>query len=575
MIRVFALSVLLISSNAFAGWNPLGPYGGVITSMTVAKEGVYIGTDGSGVFFSSDNGKNWDGRRKGLGNLYVESLAISKEKTLYAGTRDGIFKSMDGRAWEPLASIPKGGAVKNIAFDTEGNLHASLWGSGIYICRKDSDCVNSIKELSSPYVHCILINNSGDVIVSTEGGVFIKPKGEEKWRLGGLQEYMIVPTISFDGRGVLYAGTWASGIHYFDKGDWHFRSIGVASSMVATLAKGPDGNLYAGTEGGASVLVQGEDMWSPFGLDNIYVKTIGFGDKGEVYAGSYGKGFFAKEKGKEWEERNRGIYNSNILSIAFSDKGEVFAGTKQGLYISPKGDDNWIEVSDLYGMKVNSLLVDGKKVYAGTSNGLFVGGSSEKEWKRVEGEIGYMPVTSLTKVDALIYAGTDSDGIFRGESGKGDFNALNDGLENLRIRGLITVDNANVYAGTYGGVYVLQKGLSKWVKAGMQDSIIVSITVNGGTVFTAAENKGIFTFTNGRWASVDGTLPNKRILSLFHTGKGLYASGYGWVAYREGEGSWKEITGDLSNTVIQAVAVDKTGKVYAGTWGSGIWRMEQ
>lgn len=573
MIRVFALSILLISSNAFAGWNPVGPYGGVITSVATAKDGVYVGTEGAGVFFSPDGGKTWEGKRSGLENLFIESLAVAKDGTVYAGTRDGIFRSRDGKGWGILTSIPKGCAVKNIVFDAGDNLHASLWGRGIFICKKDADCTNPQNELSSPFVNSILPMENGDVIVSTEGGVFLKPKGEEKWRLHGLAEYMIVPTITLDSKGILYAGTWGGGVHYFEKDDWHFRSMGVASSMVATIAKGPDNNLYAGTEGGVSALKQGSDNWSTVGLENTYVKALGFGSNGEIYAGSYGKGFFAKEKGREWEGRNRGIYNSNILSIAFSDKGEIFAGTKQGLYISAKGDDNWVEVSDLYGMKINAFLMSGSQVYAGTSNGLFVGGSSEKGWKRVDGEIGYMPITSLTKVDHFIYAGTDSDGVFLGEAGKGEFKAMNDGLENLRIRSLVTVDNANVYAGTYDGVYALQKGITRWVKAGMQDSVIVSLAAQG-TVYAAAENKGVFALRQGRWVSVDGTIPNNRILSVFYSGKGLYASGYGWLLYKEGDGPWKDLTGGLSNTVIQIVAADKAGKVYAGTWGSGIWRKE-
>jgi ligand-binding sensor domain-containing protein len=574
MIRIAILCTLFIASTAFADRSPLGPYGGVITSISVGKEGIYIGTEGSGVFHSTDGGRSWKGRGKGLENLFVESLGIAEDGTMYSGTRDGVFKSRDGKSWEPLVSIPRGSSVKSIAFDKEGNLIASVWGKGVFICKKDTDCINSQKELSSPFVNSILPMENGDVVVSTEGGVFLKPKDEEKWRLHGLAEYMIVPAITLDGKGILYAGTWGGGIHYFEKDDWRFRSMGVASSMVATLAKGPDNNLYAGTEAGVSVLKQGSDNWSTVGLENSYVKALGFGSNGEIYAGGYGKGFFAKEKGREWEGRNRGIYNSNILSMAFSDKGEIFAGTKQGLYISAKGDDNWIEVPDLYGMKVNSLLVDGNHVYAGTSNGLFAGMVSEKGWKRVEGEIGFLPVTALTKAGIHIYAGTDGDGIYRSPASKGEWSQVNEGLENPRIRSLVTIDDANVYAGTYDGVYTLQKGMTKWMRSGLQNNVVVSLSANGGAAFAAVENMGAFSLKDGRWVPLDGALPNNRILSVLFAGKGLYASGYGWLLYREGDGPWKDITGHLSNTVLQTIATDKAGKVYVGTWGSGIWRMD-
>lgn len=568
------VSIFIWASSVFAEWTPLGPYGGVITCMTVTKDGAYIGTEGGGVFFSKDGGSNWEGKGKGLENTFVESLTSARDGTLYAGTRDGVFKSRDGKVWEVLPSIPKGSAVKNMAFDADGNLLASLWGSGVFICKKDSDCINPRKELSSLFVNTILPRENGDIVLATEGGIFRKPKGEEKWRMDGLLEYL-VPAIALDSRGTLYAGTWGGGVHYFEKDDWNFRSIGISSSMVAVLAKGTDGNLYAGTEGGVSMLSPDATTWSQAGLDNVYVKTLGFGDKGEIFAGSYGRGFWTREKGRGWESRNKGIYNSNMISIAVSDKGEVYAGTKQGLYISSKGDNNWIEVPNLYGMKVNALLLlDGGKVYAGTSNGLFMGDVSESGWKRVEGEIGYMPITSLTRQGTFIYAGTDSDGVFRGtRPGKGEWTAVAGGLENPRIRSLITVDDANVYAGTYGGVYALQKGMTKWMNTGLKDDTVVSLTARGGTVYAAVENKGVFSLSNGKWAPVNGTLPNKRILSVFHADKGLYAGGYGWLAYREGEGPWKSIAGELSS-VFQTVITDRAGKVYVGTWGSGIWRLD-
>lgn len=574
MIRIAALFILVFASDAFAGWRPLGPYGGVITSMAVSKDGIYAGTEGGGVFYSSDGGRNWEGRGKGLQNIFVESLAVSKERTLYAGTRDGVFKSGDGKSWDLLSSVPRDAAVKNITFDAGENLYAALWGSGIYICKKDSVCVNSRDELSSPYVHTILVEDNGDIIAATEGGVFVKPKGEEKWQLGGLQEYMIVPALAFDSRGTLYAGTWGSGVHYFEKDDWHFRSMGVGSSMLAVLAKGPDGNLYAGTEGGVSVLSPGAEIWSAIGPENIYVKTLGFGNKGEVYAGSYGRGFWVRERGKEWDARNKGIYNTNILSVAVSDQGEIFAGTKQGLYINVKGDDGWEEVPDLYGMKVYSVLVDGKRVYAATSNGLFVGSASAKGWRRAEGDIGFMPVTALTRDASFIYAGTDTDGIYRTSLIKEEWGQVNDGLGNMRIRNLLTDQGGTVYAGTYGGVYALPKGKAMWDAAGLQGSVVVSLTAGGGTIFAGVENKGVYAMKDGKWLTLDGALPNKRVLSLAHSGKALFASGYGWVIYRDGDGPWKEVTGELSNTVIQALTTDKAGKVYAGTWGSGIWRMD-
>jgi photosystem II stability/assembly factor-like uncharacterized protein len=55
---------------------------------------VYAGTDGSGVYQSTNAGASWTAMNEGLGNLLVQTLALdpSSCRTLHAGTADGVWE---------------------------------------------------------------------------------------------------------------------------------------------------------------------------------------------------------------------------------------------------------------------------------------------------------------------------------------------------------------------------------------------------------------------------------------------------------------------------------------------------
>jgi photosystem II stability/assembly factor-like uncharacterized protein len=69
---------------------------------------IYAGT-GNGVFKSINGGASWNPFNTNLTNLFVNALAIDPvtPTTLYAGTNgSGVFKSIDGGAtWQPAGAI--------------------------------------------------------------------------------------------------------------------------------------------------------------------------------------------------------------------------------------------------------------------------------------------------------------------------------------------------------------------------------------------------------------------------------------------------------------------------------------
>jgi hypothetical protein len=94
----FCLSLFYLATPSDAAWTQTnGLYGGVY-SLAINQGNplvLYAGTNGSGVFKTTDGGTTWRAVDTGLGAL---SLAVNMSSlSVHAGTYAGsLFKSMDG-----------------------------------------------------------------------------------------------------------------------------------------------------------------------------------------------------------------------------------------------------------------------------------------------------------------------------------------------------------------------------------------------------------------------------------------------------------------------------------------------
>src|SRR5512139_2580659 len=101
-------------STASAGnsiWTTMGPEGLTVLALAIdpfTPSILYAGTDGSGLFKSTDGGETWNAANSGLldADLRFTALAIDPDTpaTLYAGSYGGgTFKSTDrGESWNSV-----------------------------------------------------------------------------------------------------------------------------------------------------------------------------------------------------------------------------------------------------------------------------------------------------------------------------------------------------------------------------------------------------------------------------------------------------------------------------------------
>jgi photosystem II stability/assembly factor-like uncharacterized protein len=351
-----ACTVALIGSTARASvnvWTSNGPYG--ITSVTALALDphnpgtVYAGTDGDGVFRSTDGGGSWGTVNAGLGSLYVSALIIDPNtpSTLYAGTTPrplsggggGVFQSTNsGASWSAVNTGLIGTGVHALAIDPDtprtlysapfGWIPFAGWrGRGVF---KSTDGGSSWTEVNTgltihgvyalaidPLVSATLYAGASSCVCgrvcSCSGGVFKSDDGAGTWsavhtgpnlNVHVLAIDPLTPTTLYAGmvRSHQPAGESGGGVAKSTDGGstWMGVNTGLTDLDVYALAIDPvtPTTVYSGTSGGGVFKsTDGGNSWSAFsaGLSNLDVPALAIDPitPSRLYAGTAGGGVFA------------------------------------------------------------------------------------------------------------------------------------------------------------------------------------------------------------------------------------------------------------------------------------------
>jgi len=92
------LAIILCVTSSFAQWVPVNTGLGDYTPTTLWSfaEDIVLGTDGGGVFKTTDNGDNWTDINGNLGNLYVNDIrGFASLTSMFVATDGGPFVTLD------------------------------------------------------------------------------------------------------------------------------------------------------------------------------------------------------------------------------------------------------------------------------------------------------------------------------------------------------------------------------------------------------------------------------------------------------------------------------------------------
>ncbi|KAF0218425.1 MAG: hypothetical protein FD174_2886 [Geobacteraceae bacterium] len=600
-------------------WQGIGPFnGGVVLSLAidpVSPSTVYAGTDGNGVFKSTDSGGSWSPANAGIPNQTVYSLAMdpASPATLYAGTNGGLFKSNDGGlSWNPASSGLTDPAVRSLVIDptSSATLYAGTDG-GVFKSTDSGGSWSPVNTgLANLYVRTLAVDRlaPSTLYAGTNGGIFKSSNGGTSWTpmntgLANLniQSLAVDPVSPL----ILYAGTWGGGIFKSTDGggNWNPMNSGISDPYIRSLAITPASplTLYAGTWGGLFKSTDGGTTWNQVsnGPKNISVYALVMDPASPLilYAGTYGGGVYkSTDGGGAWNTANNGLTNLLIQSLVINPAlpTTLYAGANGSLYKSTNGGASWYTANDgLSSLNIQSLAMDPSSsfiLYAGTDGGVFKSINGGWIWSPVNTGLADLSIRSVAidpVTPATLYAGTFGGGLFKTGNGGANWSSANNGLANAYILSVAIdpVMPATLYAGTNGGIFKSTDGGGTWSPAnsGISNPTINTIAIDPvtpTTLYAGTGGGGLFRSSNGgaSWNAVNTGLVNLNVRSLAIdpvSPTTLYAGTDGGVfKSSDGGGNWSPLNSGLTNLRIRSVAIDPASPhtLFAGTWGGGVFK---
>lgn len=419
----------------------IGPSGGTFPAVVVSPTDsavLYVGTWGLGVQKSLDGGLTWAAMNNGLGNYYIQSLAILPDgNTLYAGTYgSGVYRSTDGG--ESWAAINSGTTATDntllarfIIYDIEIDLANSqtVFISG----RTPGNCYTSDCKLygyiyksvnggdqwglvwdswkyfttNGDYSYDVDVDpqNSSIVYLSTHrNGIYKSANG------GALDTWVAKRTsvtdltarkIAIDPTTTttLYNSTYqTAGVYKSTDGanTWTKTNTGLPASVYGfalTVNPAAPSTLYLGTgDVGVYKSTNGAAGWSSWGLSSNFIWDFQFDSTSptKIYAATGGNGLQVSSAGAmDWQPAHEGIFNTNVSSLVIlpGQTGTLYAAVLGGgVFSTSDQGETWETVnSGLTDLNVKWLFNQGNKLYALTTSSLFTLDSGASAWIKVTG----------------------------------------------------------------------------------------------------------------------------------------------------------------------------------------------
>jgi len=312
-----------------------------------------------GIFRSTDAGLNWSASSAGLPAATIYSLTMDpgNPARMYAGTARGIARSADGGStWDPAIQVAPAdefsgmapgiavGAVYSVAVNpaaplivyagTDQGVFKSLDGGVNW-------ALSSVNLFYSARTTVMLNPLTPDLVFAGNGfGVYRSTNAAANWTqvntgLGNISVNALA--ILAGSTTTLYAGTGAGIYRSLNNGDNWFPTIaGLAGQAVQAIAIDPvtPTTLYVGTPGGVFKSLDAATNWSRFSTGlvalNITALAIDPQNPATLYAGSTNGLFKSTDAALTWNLVTNGPAAPSVLTVLVSPQSPatVYAGSQ-------------------------------------------------------------------------------------------------------------------------------------------------------------------------------------------------------------------------------------------------------
>ncbi|HET7090318.1 MAG TPA: hypothetical protein VFL17_16900 [Anaerolineae bacterium] len=639
-------------------WFSAGPRGGQAQALAVSPNFVDDGVafsgewrmgragdqSGLGIFKSSDWGATWQASSSGIESApfpyssavhdYAFSPNFATDRTVFAATWAGLFKSTDGGAtwqWLPRAYFGAPGSMASVAvapnYATGGHVMAGGGWGGLFISRDGG--VNWTPNYSVTSVSAIAYSGSFATsqmaFVAGANGVYKTPDGGATWtRMMTYPVSSLVLSPRFDGDHLMYAGGGALYISSDEATSWITRTIAPSATLISALAISPNFNddrtLYAGTNVGLYRSTDGGLNWSVVpGYSGVPVSSLA------ISPGWPGHAVFlvGTARGVERIVGNavsaaQGLATLSTRSIALSaDETLWVVGTSDhGIYASADGGAAWTPIGlqggpshfSIADVSVSPDYASDRALFAARNSSVSIGGSiyrttdSGATWSPVYStdSVGALAISPEYATDRTVYATGNTGRVLRSPDGGDTWAQVGTWAPGVSYPALRVAlppgypADGTVFAGGGQGFWRLPSGETTWQPAAsglISTTYVVAIAVapnytDSQTLLAAANwvsgmdfYGGVFRSTDGgaNWQAASAGLPKVEMRGVafspnYATDDTAYAISTSQL-YRSIDGgrSWTAIGAPPDWPALSDLTVTRAGHAIV-TSSAGVWR---
>jgi hypothetical protein len=531
---VFALTLCHLNPLN-AQWVSIGPGGGNVRILYVNGSNLYAGTDGAGVFLSTNSGASWS--------------SIST----------GLPLSLD---YSPVYAVTVSGP----------NLVAGLYGYGVYISSDNGASWSaSSTGMTSGFIHSFASIGSNLFAGTFGGGVDISTDNGATWAYAGTGLPNYIVSVASSGSNLL-AATYGNGVWISTNNGTSWTSTSFPSAYAISLLTN-GATIYCGAYNGIWTSTNSGSNWTAIknNLPSSYVYALAQSG-GYLLAGMDGAGVYAStNNGANWSAANTNLTNQTIRTFVMIGSN-LYAGTLGGgVFVTNNNGGSWSPSSNgLSSSTISALGAAGSSIFCGTHGvGFSLSTNNGASWSAISG-LGTASdsITAFAVLGASVYAGTSSRGVYRSTNNGTSWTAVNNGLTTVYVYSLLAV-GTNIFAGMAGGIFVSPNGGANWTLGTGEplSGIYVSLAGLGTSVFAADKhNNDVYKSTdNGiTWSALHSSISSP--YSLTATATNVYAGSYGYGVYVSTDNgtSWGTAAGGPLDGYVNALATDGTA-IYAGT----------
>lgn len=460
-----------------------GPEGGFMGGLAVNARGhVFVGSDGGGMFRSTDGGETWEQINRGLTNRSSSALVAMPGGRLFAGTlgRGNFVSGDNGDTWTPINRGMDTQFVLYVFQSRNGDFWSGTFGAGVFHSTDGgSTWTQKNNGLRNLVVYFFIeLSAPGAFLIGTQGGIFKTTDNGVTWMPSGLNANPVLTGTAFARIGDGIAASTNGGVFRTnDEGaTWTNISPGLPSTNVFVLARDSDDTLYAATlSGGMARYTEPAGRWTAInnGLPSPSVWSLAVGPAGEVYAGTAEALARSDDRGATWRLLKRGMIATRMQTLAQAWDGAIYAGSvNNGLARSDDGGRTWTEINQgLPGRSVRVLAVNyAGHVYTGFPGvGIFRSRDQGLEWRRTNEGLPAQPnVAALLALpdSGTMLAALTNGGVYRSRDFGDSWQPSNRGLVEERASTLARGTNGDLFVFSGNRVFGSNNEGASWLGLG-------------------------------------------------------------------------------------------------------------